>query len=185
MSHTQPKASVEKWALLVNRTPFLLFPSLFDPSCLISSSTFVFFFLPLAPGTNPILFACTTSHYIIRSVSPVSSCDFHVLPYHQATSQLIVISLANPPLLPMCLAWIFLAPTSNSSPRFFLLLSTPETFMLKNAVNHVRVSKYYSKCTNGKASFFFSGRFAYLQLTLFNQKAHGSQPLCSCTVHLG
>lgn len=50
----------------------------------------------------------------------MSSFISNVLPYHQATSQLI-ISLANPPLLPMCLAWIFLAPTS--SPRFFLLIS--------------------------------------------------------------
>ena len=153
MSHTHPKASVERWALLVNRTPFLLFPSLFDPSCLISPN--MFFFSPsLAPGANAIVFASTNYHFIFCSVNPVRSFDFNVLPYHQATSQLI-ISSANPPLLPTCPAWIFLAPTSNSSPRFFLLLSIPKRFMLKNTVNHLRASKCYSKCINGKISFFF------------------------------
>lgn len=127
MPHTHPcKASVKRRALLVNRISFLLISSLLDPTCLISSSIF-FYFPSLAPGTNPVLFACT-SHLILYSVSPVSSFISNVLPYHHATSQLI-ISLANPPLLPICLAWIFLAPTPSSSPRFFLLLSIPNTFI--------------------------------------------------------
>lgn len=126
MPHTHPKASAKRWALLVNRISFLLISSLLDPTCLISSSIF-FYFPSLAPGTNPVLFACT-SHLILYSVSPVSSFISNVLPYHHATSQLI-ISLANPPLLPICLAWIFLAPTPSSSPRFFLLLSIPNTFI--------------------------------------------------------
>lgn len=123
-----PKASVERWALLLNRISFLLILSLFDPTCLISSSMF-FYFLSLALGTDSLLFACTYSHFFLCSVSPMSSFLSNVLPYHQATSQLINF-LADSPLLPMCLAWIFLAPTSNSSPRFFLLLSIPNTFIV-------------------------------------------------------
>lgn len=126
--HMHPKASVERWALLANRISFLLVPSLFDPTCLISSSI-LFYFLSLAPGTNLVLFACTSSHFILCSVSSMSSFISNVLCYHQATTQLI-ISLADPPLLPKYLAWIFLAPTSNSSLRFFLLLFILTTFII-------------------------------------------------------
>lgn len=126
--HLHPKASVERQDLLVNRIFFLLISSLFHPTCLISSIMF-FYFLSLAPGTNSLLFACTSSHFILCSVSSMSSFISNVLPFHQATSQLSNF-LADPPLLPMCLTWIFLAPTSHSSRRFFILLSIPNTFIV-------------------------------------------------------